>query len=318
MNVLIADKLEQSALDGLAALDCRLIIDPALTGDTLGDALAGQKPDVLIVRSTLVPAEAIEKADDLKLIIRAGAGVNNIDLDAAEKKGIAVANCPGKNAIAVAELAFGLILALDRFIPDNVTDLRAGKWNKKAYSKGQGLYGQTIGLVGMGSIGQEMIPRAKAFGLNVLVYSSWMSDKEAEKLGVTKVPDLAQLAANADIVSLHVSLRPETRGMINSDFINNMKPGAMLINTSRAEVVDQAALIQAVEAGKIRAGLDVFEGEPNTAEADYDGQLKSTPGIYGTHHIGASTNQAQEAVAAEVVRIVDEFKNNKQVPNRVR
>lgn len=318
MDVLLADKLEQSALDGLAQLGCRIVADPALTGDTLGAAFAEHKPEVLIVRSTLVPAEAIEKADGLKLIIRAGAGVNNIDLEAAAAKGVAVANCPGKNAIAVAELAFGLILALDRLIPDNVTDLRAGKWNKKGYSKGQGLYGLTIGLVGMGSIGQEMIPRAKAFGLNVLVYSGWMSDEEAKTLGVTKVANLADIAAQCDIVSLHVSLRSETRGMIDAKFIEAMKPGAMLINTSRAEVLDQDALLNAVNAGKIRAGLDVFEGEPNTGEGTYSGPLQKAQGVYCTHHIGASTNQAQEAVAAEVVRIVDEFKNNGQVVNRVK
>ncbi|QYK54578.1 MAG: hypothetical protein KF824_06665 [Fimbriimonadaceae bacterium] len=317
MKVLVADKLEQSALDGLKNHGCEVVQNADLNGDTLPSALSEHQPTILIVRSTLVPAPAIEAGTNLKLIIRAGAGVNNIDLAAASAHGVSVANCPGKNAVAVAELAFGLMLSLDRFIPDNVTDLRNGKWNKKTYSKGIGLFGQTLGLVGMGSIGQEMIPRAKAFGMNVLIYSRWMSNEDAEKLGVTKAGDLKDIARQSDIVSLHTSLSSDTRGMINADFINAMKPGAMLINTARAEVVDQAALLGATTAGKIRAGLDVFEGEPSAAEAPYEGPLSNAKGIYCTHHIGASTNQAQEAVAAEVVRIVEVFQSTGTAPNVV-
>lgn len=317
MKVLVADKLEQSALDGLKNLGCEVVQNADLNGDTLPAALSEHQPTVLIVRSTLVPAPAIEAASSLSLIIRAGAGVNNIDLESASEHGVYVANCPGKNAIAVAELAFGLILAVDRFIPDNVSDLRGGKWNKKSYSKGRGLYGQTLGLIGMGNIAQEMIPRAKAFGMNVIAFSRWMLPEAAAALGISRAESLNDLAAQADIVSLHVALSPATRGTINAEFFSHMKPGSTFINTSRAEVVDQSALLEATNSGHIRAGLDVFEGEPSAAEAPYDGPLQNAKGIYCTHHIGASTNQAQEAVAEEVVRIVAEYKITGVVPNVV-
>jgi D-3-phosphoglycerate dehydrogenase len=228
-----------------------------------------------------------------------------------------VANCPGKNAIAVAELAFGLMLALDRFIPENVNDLRDGKWNKKGFGKGRGLFGMTLGVIGMGSIGQEVAVRARAFGMPVVTYSVNLSDSEALELGVTKVSDLKELASRSDIVSLHTSLNASTKGLITAEFFDAMKPGAFFINTSRAEVVDQAALLAACESGKIRAGLDVFEGEPSTAEGAYSGAMCDARGVYCTHHIGASTEQAQEAVAAEVVRIVDVFGRSGEVLNRV-
>lgn len=316
MRVLVADKFEKSGLDGLKALGCEVISEPDLTGESLGAAIKEQKPEVLIVRSTKVDASMVAESS-LVLIIRAGAGYNTIDVAAASAQGIYVANCPGKNSQAVAELAFGLILALDRFIPDNVNDLRAGKWNKKEYSKAKGLYGSTLGLIGMGQIGQEMIPRAKAFGMNVIGFSRWMTSDVAAALGIGQAHSIEELAAQSDIVSVHVSLRPETRGILDKAFFDAMRPGSKLVNTSRAEVVDQAAMIEAVNSGKIRAGLDVFEGEPSGGEGAYDGVLKDMKGVYCTHHIGASTEQAQEAVAAETVRIVREFMHTGHVPNVV-
>lgn len=316
MRVLVADKFEKSGLDGLASLGCEVISEPELVDDALNVAIKEKSPDVLIVRSTKVSGSMIE-GSTLKVIIRAGAGYNTIDVNAATESGVWVANCPGKNSAAVAELAFGLMLALDRFIPDNVSDLRSGKWNKKTYGKANGLMGTTLGLVGMGMIGQEMVARAKAFGMNVIAHSSWMTDEDAAKFGVQRAASLEDLAAKSDIVSVHCSLRPETKGMLGASFFNAMEPGAMFINTSRAEVVDQTALLDAVKSGKIRAGLDVFDGEPSSAEGTYDGPLKDMPGVYCTHHIGASTNQAQEAVAAETVRIVREFMANGSVPNAV-
>jgi D-3-phosphoglycerate dehydrogenase len=253
----------------------------------------------------------------LKLIIRAGAGYNTIDTAAASKLGIMVSNCPGKNSQAVAELAFGLILACDRRVPDNVQQLREGKWNKKEFSRAQGLHGRTIGLIGMGYIGKEMIPRAKAFGMAVLVYSGFFTPEDARDLEVEKVGSLEELARRSDIVSVHTSLRGDTKGLVGASFFEAMRPSAIFVNTSRAEVVDQAALLKAIEEKKIRVGLDVFDGEPAGGDGTYEGPLKDNPMVYCTHHIGASTDQAQEAVAAEVVRIVSSYKATGLAPNVV-
>jgi D-3-phosphoglycerate dehydrogenase len=306
MKVLVADKLETSGLEGIKRLGCEVIFEPDISGDSLRDKVAESGADVLIVRSTKVPKE-VSNAGKLGLIIRAGAGVNTIDVEAASERGILVANCPGKNSIAVAELAFGLMLSLDRHIPECYQEFNAGHWNKKAYSKAKGLYGRTLGLVGLGAIGQEMITRAKAFGMKVVAMSRWLTPDVAAALNIGRATSLQDIADQCDIISLHVSLRPETRNLINEEFIASLKPGSMLINTSRSEVVDQAALKKAVDEGRIVAGMDVFAEEPSFAEGEFTSELQGTKGVVITHHIGASTEQAQEAVAAETVKIVRDF-----------
>ncbi len=316
MKVLVADKFEKSGLDGLRALGCEVVSNPDLAGDTLAEAILAEQPEILIVRSTKVEARHLE-GNSLSLVIRAGAGYNTIDVAAASANGVYVANCPGKNSLAVAELAFGLILTLDRRIPDNVAEFRAGQWNKKAYSKAKGIYGSTLGLVGMGQIGQEMVPRAKAFGMTVVAYSRWMTPDIAAALGIGQAHSLLEVAQQADYVSVHTSLREDTRGLIDKAFFDAMKPGAGFINTSRAEVVDEDAMVGALRSGKIRAGLDVMVGEPSGGEGVYEGPLKDLANVYCTHHIGASTDQAQEAVSAETVRIVKEYKTTGTVPNVV-
>ena len=316
MRVLVADKFETIGLEGLEALGCEVLYEPDLKGDALGNAVRESKAEILVVRSTEVPEPAME-GSHLAVIIRAGAGYNTIDVAAASRLGIYVTNCPGKNSQAVAELAFGLMLAVDRHIASCAMDLRKGVWNKKSYSKAKGLYGRTLGLVGMGRIGQEMIPRAKAFGMNVVAYSRWMTPDVAAALGIGRAARPEEVAAQADFVSVHVSLTSETRNMLGEKFFDAMRPGTVFVNTSRAEVVDQSALLKAVSEKKVRAGLDVFEGEPAGGEGAYDGPLKDNSNVICTHHIGASTDQAQEAVAQEVVRIVREFKHTGSVPNVV-
>ena len=212
---------------------------------------------------------------------------------------------------------FALILALDRRIADNVAELRAGKWNKKEFGKAAGLKGRTLGLIGLGQIGSEMIARAKAFGLNVVGWSRNLTPEKAEELGIHYRQSILEIVHEADIISLHVALTPDTRGFINADIFEVMKPGTIFINTARAEVVDQAALAQAVKTKHIRAGLDVFANEPTTATGEFSDEIIGLPGVYGTHHIGASTDQAQEAIAAETVRIIREFKDTGSVPNVV-
>lgn len=316
MRVLIADKFEASGQAGLKEIGCDVSFQPDLKDESLTEAIAAGEPDALIVRSTKV-SEAMMDAGALKLIVRAGAGYNTIDVAAASKRGIYVSNCPGKNSIAVAELAFALMLALDRRIADNVIQLRAGEWNKKEFSKARGLFGRTLGLVGTGQIGQEMIRRARAFGMPVIAWSRSLLPERAELLDVTRKDSPLDVAREADIVSLHLALKPETRGFIGTEFFNAMRDGAYFINTARGEIVDQAALREAMRTKKIRAGLDVFAEEPATGTGEFSDSIKDEPNLYGTHHIGASTDQAQEAIAAETVRIVREFKATGKVPNVV-
>jgi D-3-phosphoglycerate dehydrogenase / 2-oxoglutarate reductase len=316
MRVLIADKFEQSGRDGLEAIGCDISFQPDLKDEALVEAIAKQQPDVLVVRGTKV-TEPMLAAGPLKLIVRAGAGYNTIDVAAASRRGIYVSNCPGKNSIAVAELAFALILALDRRIADNVIALRAGEWNKKEFSKARGLFGRTLGLVGVGKIGQEMIPRARAFGMPVVAWSRSLTPEKAEQLGVERKETPLDVARSADIVSVHVALKPDTRMLIGREFLAAMRDGAYFINTSRGETVDQTAMVDAIHTKGIRAGLDVFALEPTSAVADFTDPIANETRVYGTHHIGASTDQAQEAIAAETVRIVKSFKETGQVPNVV-
>lgn len=317
MKVLVADKFEQSGLNGLKVAGCEVIFQPDLQDDALRDAIAGTQADVLVVRGTTVTGAMLD-AGALSLVVRAGAGYNTIDVAAASRRGIYVSNCPGKNAIAVAELAMGLILSLDRRIPDGVAELRAGKWNKKEYAKARGLYGSTLGLVGFGNIGQEVARRALGFGMSVVVWSRRFANGEVvPDLPVAVVHRPEAVAEAADIVSVHLALSKDTRAMIGADFFSRMKPGAMFINTARGEVVDYAALETAVKDRGIRAGLDVFPGEPAGATADFASPITALPGVYGTHHIGASTDQAQEAIAAETVRVITAYMTTGKVPNVV-
>ena len=332
MKVLVADKFEKSGIDGLKAAGCEVVYEPDLKEDSLTQAIASSGAEVLVVRSTKVTAPMLD-AGRLALIVRAGAGYNTIDVAGASTRGIYVSNCPGKNAIAVAELAFGLILSLDRRIPDNVAEIRGGTWNKKEYSKAQGLYGRTLVLLGVGSIGQEMIRRAAGFGMNVVIWSRRfdgqdrpLTDIEARELGVESVlrtisiglaPTPADAVSRGDIVSVHVALGPETKGLVNAALFSKMKPGTMFVNTARGEVVDYAALGAAVKERGLKVGLDVYANEPASATAPFKDDLVGLPGVYGTHHIGASTDQAQEAIAAETVRIIRSYKETGRVPNVV-
>ena len=332
MKILVADAFEKSGLEGLTAAGCEVVYAPDVKDDSLTEAVRTSGADVLVVRSTKVTAATLD-AGRLALIVRAGAGYNTIDVAAASTRGIYVSNCPGKNAIAVAELTFGLMLALDRRIPDNVAELRAGKWNKKAFSKARGLRGQRLGVLGLGSIAQEVIRRAAAFGLEVVVWSRrftgedrGMTEQEARTLGletearvpgIALAPSPAAVASRADILSVHLALAPDTKGLVNRDVLAQLPAGAMFINTARAEIVDHAALLEAVREKGLRVGVDVFANEPAAATGDFSDELVALGGAYGTHHIGASTDQAQEAIARETVRIVRSFKDTGKVPNVV-
>jgi len=317
VKVLIADKFQPSGIDQLKGLGCEVVYRTDLTPDTLPAAVAEADPDVLVVRSLKVRPPVFETARKLSLVVRAGAGVDNIDMPAASARGIPVANCPGKNAIAVAELVWGLILCCDRRIPDQTIELRAGKWNKKEYAKAQGLCGRTLGVIGTGTIAQEVISRARAFGMDVIAWSRSLTDEKARELGVTRCPNPVAVARHADVVTVNVAACKETDKLIGAEFFDALTKGATFINTSRGSVVDEAAMLKAVREKGIRCGLDVFANEPGGAEGDWSSEIARERGVYGTHHIGASTDQAQEAIAQETVRIISTYKSTGQSINVV-
>ncbi len=301
VKVLIADKFPERYIQELKDYELEVIYLPKLGENDLPQA--AKEVDILVVRSTNVTSEAIENSIRLNLIIRAGAGVNNINISAANKKGIYVANCPGMNSIAVAELAIGLMISLDRRIPDNVIDFRNGKWNKGEYSKAEGLYGKTLGIIGVGNIGKEVAKRAVALGMNV--YGKDIS--RIEGVAIKDFSEMDQLLPLCDIVTLHLPATPQTKGLFNKKLFGFMKPNSFLINTARADLIDQEALLDAIKEKNIRVAMDVIKNEPEEKSANIKSPLQSIPNIYITHHIGASTEQAQNAVASETIRIIKDF-----------
>jgi D-3-phosphoglycerate dehydrogenase / 2-oxoglutarate reductase len=318
MRVLIADKFSADGKATLATMGLHIEDRPELGAADLPAALEASAADILVVRSTEVGSEAFARAPSLSLVIRAGAGVNTIDLAAASHHGVFVANTPGKNAIAVAELAMGLILALDRSIPDAVNELRAGRWDKKRFGKARGLCGRRLGLVGFGAIAREVAVRAQAFGMQVHAFDVVLTDADAKAHGIVRAASLEEILRGSDVVSVHVPyIKGRTHHLIGEEELALMKEGAILIHTARGGVVDDAALACAVASGRLRAGLDVFEGEPSAAKAEWRCAVLDGAGVYGTPHIGASTEQAEDAIALEVVRIVRDYVGQGLVHNCV-
>ena len=318
MRVLFADSVGASTVTELEGRGHACVVDAGLQAGDLAGSLGGF--DALVVRSTKVDREVFESADRLALVIRAGAGTNTIDTGAAAERGILVANLPGRNAAAVAELTMGLLIAVDRRIVDGTVDLRSGQWDKKTYSAARGLLGSTLGILGLGSIGLEVAQRASAFGIHLLALAK--PDRpahiraRAEALRIGMVESLSELLPACDAVSLHLPSGPATVGLVDRSFLELMKPGAVLLNTSRGELVDEDALLEALDGGTLRAGLDVYADEPGSGVAEWSSRLAQHPRVVGTHHIGASTQQAQDAIADGVVEIIDAFVRG-ETPNCV-
>jgi len=317
LRVLIADKFEASGIEALKNIGCPVHSHPEAGENDIAGLLTTHDPDVLIVRSTKVREAAIAAAGRLSLIVRAGAGVDNIDLAAASRCGIFVANCPGRNALAVAELAWGLIISCDRRIPDQVHDLREGRWDKKGYASARGLYGRTLGIIGLGQIGEAIAARGRGFGMRVIAWSRSLTPERAEALNLGWCGSPLDVARHSDVVSVNVASTSETKHMINEQFLSSMKDRAVLVNTSRGSVVDEAALTAAIRKKGIRAGLDVYDPQPAPSDTQFENAIVREPGVYGTHHCGASTEQAQQAIAAETVRIVDVYGQSGQILNCV-
>ena len=317
MKVLVADKLADAGLERLRRCGYELVVEPGLKGPALGEALVAHQADSLIVRSTKVDGDAIRNAPRLKLIVRAGAGYDTIDLAAASASGVFVANCPGKNAIAVAELTWGLILACDRKVAEQTAELREGKWNKKVYAKARGVFGRTLGVIGTGTIGREVIARAHAFGTPVVAWSRSLDDETAEALGVGRAASPLEVAQQCDILTFHVASKPETKHLLNDEMVDALRPGSFVINTTRGAVIDEAALLRGVEEKGLRVGLDVYANEPGSGDNSFESALAKHPAVCGTHHIGASTDQAQDATALEAARIIEGFVETSHVDNCV-
>ncbi len=309
MRILLADALDDQATAALRAAGHDVVAQPDLTADDLASHVPGH--DALVVRSTKVHRDALDAADRLALVVRAGAGTENIDVETASGRGIHVCNVPGRNAVAVAELTMGLLLAVDRHIAAATVDARAGVWNKKRYSKADGLMGRTIAIIGLGAIGLAVAERAKAFGLTVVGLRrpdrSPATEGRLRAIGIRLVDDMEELIQSADIVSLHVPGGADTNQLLDAALISRLQDGAIVLNTSRGDCVDEAALIEAMDTRGVRAGIDVFADEPSSGDVAVTSPLAQHPSVVVTHHIGASTRQAQLAIADGVVETIEAY-----------
>lgn len=315
MRVLVADRLSEESLDEMRALGAEVVYEPDLRSDALPEALSGI--NVLVVRGTEVSGDAVRAGGSLNLIIRAGAGYSNIDVAAASERGIYVATTPGKNASAVAELTFTLIGSLDRRVPDAVASLRAGKWEKHEYARAVGLAGRKIGILGMGHVGRAVLKLAHAYGLRPHAFSRSLTPGRASELGVVRAKSPEELASEVDIFTVHLELVDRTREIVSRRVLEALPEGAIFVNTARAELVDYAALAELIPKKRLRVGLDVLPEEPAARSASYSHPLLSNGLVYATPHIGASTDEAQIAIAAECVRILRSFVTKGEVPNVV-
>jgi len=309
MKIVVAEKISAAAVDLLR--EPRWVV---VTPDNMEGGLAKQleSADALIVRSAVqVNAELLSKARKLRVIGRAGVGVDNIDLDPATRQGIAVMNTPGANAVAVAEHTLAMMLAMARHLCRANDLMHAGKWEKKSL-QGTELRGKTLGIVGLGRVGMEVARRARPFGMEIVAHDPFVSVVVAKEQGI-RMASLEELYAAADYVTLHVGLTPQTMGMIDAETIKKMKRGVRLVNCARGELIDEAALIQALKQGHIAgAALDVFTDEP----------LKNSPlvaldNVLLTPHIGGSTFEAQEAVGYQIALQVKEYLKSGVIQNAV-
>lgn len=302
MKVLVAEPLSPAAVELLQAQkDWNVVIsDPKSYAEHLGDC------DALMVRSAVkVNKGVLEKAPKLRVIGRAGVGVDNVDLPAATAAGVLVMNTPGGNAVSVAEHTLGLMLSLARQIPAASASTTSGKWEKKKF-QGNELRGKTLGVLGLGSIGREVVLRAKPFAMRVVAHDPYVNPQAAADLGI-ELLSIDDLYAQSDYISLHVALTPDTEKMINSEAVGKMKKGVRIINCARGELVDQDAIVEGFKSGKIGgAGLDVFNPEPLPA----DHPLLAQPNLVATPHIGGSTEEAQEIVGVRIVEQVVQYLQN--------
>jgi D-3-phosphoglycerate dehydrogenase len=305
MKILIVDALDKFALESFKNAGYDVKYDPTISASSLKFEIPTY--EILIVRSTKVNKEAIEAGDSLKIIIRAGAGFDNIDVSTASKYGIHVCNTPGMNNDAVAELALGHIIACDRCIPKNTQHIKSGEWRKKDFMNCRGLKGRTLGIIGCGNIGKSLIKAAKSLQMNIVGWSYGFTKEEAAELGIEYAETIIDVARNSDVVSVHLAYFKMFHHFINHDFFDAMKEGAIFVNTSRGEIVDTNALIEAINEKHLKVGLDVYEKEPADAIAKFEESELADLVCSATCHIGASTLQAMEMIATETINVVDKY-----------
>jgi D-3-phosphoglycerate dehydrogenase len=313
MRLLAACKLDIQPLEDLRILGVEVVHSPGLTAEELPAAL--RDVNILVVRSLRVTAEAIDAAPSLSLVVRAGVAVSTIDIEAASRAGIYVANCPGSNAAAVAELTIALVLALDRRLVDATVSLREGRWERAEYQVARGLCGRRFGIVGLGSIGRQVACRARGFGMHVHGWSRSLTPAKAQEINVTAAGSLLDLAAGSDVLSVHLPLTPQTHRIVGRSVLDALPDGAIVVNTSRSEIVDEDELEEAVRRKGLRVGLDVFAAQPREDAGRFLPEIMKAGVVYGAPHVGASTAQAQRTVALEVARIVRAFLTEEDVPN---
>jgi len=298
MKVLICDPVAQSAVEGIKNIGLDVEVNDSISVDELMDVIG--EYNAIVVRSrTKVRKPLIDKAENLKVIVRGGVGLDNIDVAYAESKGISVLNTPAASSASVAELAIGYLFALARRIPQTTASMRAGLWEKKKF-KGTEIGGKILGVIGFGRIGQETAKRASALGMDVIAYDPYITADDGHVL----VP-LDELLAKSDYITLHVPHMESTHHIINAESIEKMKDGVRIINCARGGVVDEQALYEAIKSGKVAgAALDVFEKEPPEGSS-----LFELEEVLGSPHIGASTVEGQGRVGSEIVeRLADFFK----------
>ena len=311
-RVLITDPLSE---EGLKILNSHPDIECEVVGKKKPEELVQiiEPYDILLVRSgTKVTREVIEKAKNLKLIGRAGVGLDNIDVEAATEKGIVVVNAPSGNTVSTAEHTWALLMAMMRKIPQAYESLKRGEWNRKAFM-GNEVYGKTLGIVGLGRIGSEVAKRALTFGMRVVGYDPFITKEKADRLGIELVSSIDELLPMVDIITFHIPLTDETRHLLNRDRIYKMKKGARVVNCARGGIVDESALYEALKEGHLAgAALDVFEKEPPEGSP-----LLELPNVVFTPHLGASTREAQINVAVEIAQEVVNFVDYGFVKNAV-
>lgn len=316
MRLLIADSLHPLGIEELRHLGVEVVYEPELDSETLPDAI--QNVGILVVRSKQVTTKTIEASNQLNLIVRAGHGVGNIDVDAASARGIYVAACKGRNAVAVAELTMGLLLSLDRRIPDAAQSIREGRWEKGHYADAMGLKGKRIGLLGLGAVGREVLDRVRSFGMIPYAWSRGLTGSRAKELDVIPTKSPVDLASKVDVLTVHLAANERTHGIVSREVLEALPDGATFINAARSELVDYDALLEISEKKGLRVGLDVYAEFPHVLASTFDPPAFA-PNVlwYGTPHIGSQTQEAKLAIAAETVRIVRGFLVEGTVPNSV-
>ncbi|HEX3050031.1 MAG TPA: hydroxyacid dehydrogenase [Aggregatilineaceae bacterium] len=301
--VVVPDNLEKSGLDLLRATEGIELHAPGkMTREQTMEIIS--RADGLIVRSdTKADPELLAAAANLKCIVRAGVGVDNIDLNACTERGIVVMNAPDANTVSTAEHAFGLILSLARHIPQADASMRGGKWDRKKYM-GTELRGKTLGIVGLGRVGRAVSDRAHAFGMTVVAYDPFVPADVALHLGAPLVANLDELFARADFISLHAIVTDQTREVVNAANIAKMKDGVMIVNAARGQLINNADLAAALKSGKVGgAAIDVYDVEPPAA----DNPILGLENVIYTPHLGASTAEAQEAVGTQAAEEMIKF-----------